>query len=68
MGKPDFFIVDHGSVVLLTASTERAREWVDERLPEDRTSWGSATVVEPRYIVDIVDGICAEGLRVQVLR
>jgi hypothetical protein len=35
-----------------------------EHLPENRTTFGSAVVVEHRYIADIVGGIRADGLEV----
>jgi hypothetical protein len=62
----DFAVANHGSVVILHALTRAAEEWVDEHLPRDAMSWGhSGTVVEPRYIADIVEGITADGLTVR---
>ena len=62
----DFSVANHGSVMILHALTDAARTWVDEHLPRDATTWGhSGTVVEPRYIVDIVEGIRADGLEVR---
>lgn len=61
----DFRVDDHGSILVLTALTDEAREWADEHLPADRMAWGRCgTVVEPRYIGDIVEGIEADGLTV----
>jgi hypothetical protein len=60
--EPDFFVENHGSIFLLRPLTESAREWIEERLPENRMTFGSAVVVEHRYIVDIVRGVQADGL------
>lgn len=65
MGKPDFLVADHGTIFLLTAATEQAREWADQNLPEDRTEFGNAIVVEHRYIGDIVEGAVNDGLTVR---
>lgn len=63
--KPDFRVDNHGSIVILWADSEAAQEWVAEHIPEDAQSWGrNGTVVEPRYIGDIIDGIQADGLNV----
>lgn len=59
----DFLISDHGSIVILTALTEEAEIWVEDHLPEDRLTWGrSGTVIEPRYVGAILDGIANDGL------
>ena len=66
MSTPDFFVANHGSILILHALTATAREWVDENLPSDALTWGvDGTVVEPRYIGDIVDGIRSNGLTVR---
>ena len=60
---PDFAVANHGSILILHALTDAAREWVDEHLPSHAMTWGrNGTVVEPRYIADIVEGIRAAGL------
>jgi hypothetical protein len=33
-------------------------------LPADAQTWGSATVVEPRYVEPILDGMITDGLEV----
>lgn len=59
----DFTLANHGSICILTAVTPAAQAWVDDHLPEDRLSWGRlGTVVEPRYVDAIVEGIVADGL------
>ena len=63
---PDFTVQNEGTIYLLYAQTDAARAWVTEHLPADRQTWGgNGTVVEHRYICDIVDGIRADGLSVR---
>jgi hypothetical protein len=61
----DFIVRNEGSIVLLTPITNVAKEWVEEHLPEDVQHWGTAIVVEPRYIMDILQGIHEDGLGVR---
>lgn len=60
----DFFIANHGSVVILTPMTDNAREWVDERIPVDALGFGRGICIEPRYLDDIIDGITGDGLTI----
>jgi hypothetical protein len=62
----DFAIRNHGSICLLYPLTFYAREWVVDNLPADRMLWGSAVVIEPRYVEDIVIGIKGDGLSINV--
>ncbi len=59
---PDFLVENHGSVFLLQPLTPAADSWVDEHLPEDHITFGSAVCVEHRFIRDIVTGILGDGL------
>lgn len=62
---PDFIIADHGSILILNAISEEAKEWVANHIPDDAQTWGpNGTVVEPRYIGPIIDGIQSEGLSI----
>lgn len=62
---PDFIISDHGSILILNAISEEAKEWASDNLPDDAQTWGPhGTVVEPRYIGPIIDGIQADGLTI----
>jgi hypothetical protein len=63
-GKPrvDYQARDEGTLVLLWAITPEAKAWCDEYLPEDRTRWASATVIEARYWPAIEEGLAADGL------
>ena len=63
--KPDFLFVDHGSICILNALTPGAVLWVAEHLPDDRMTFGpDGTVIEPRYVADIVSGIHADNLTI----
>jgi hypothetical protein len=61
---PDFEVENHQSIFLLRPLTPVAESWIEEFLPEDCTYFGSAVVVEHRYIADIVHGIQNDGLAV----
>jgi hypothetical protein len=60
----DFEIENHQSIFLLRPLTPAAESWIEEFLPQDRMSFGSAVVVEHRYIADIVEGIRNDGFTV----
>ncbi len=61
----DIRIEDHGSIVLLRPCSGRATEWLLEHVDPSATYFGSALVVEPRYVADIVEGAVAAGLVVR---
>ena len=60
----DFIVENHFTIFLLRPLTPAAESWVEEFLPEDRMTFGSAVVIESRYIADIVHGIQNDGLAV----
>jgi hypothetical protein len=61
----DFVFENFGSVCILTAVSDQAKAWVEDHLPEDRMTWGrNGSVIEPRYVDDILSGIVADGLTV----
>ena len=66
--KVDFQIVNHGTLYLLYPNTRRAKQWVKENLPQDHVKYADASVVEPRYIDDILDRIRADDLDFAVSR
>ena len=66
--KVDFQIVNHGTLYLLYPNTRRARQWVKDNLPQDHVKYADASVVEPRYIDDILDGIRGDDLDFAVSR
>ncbi len=61
---PDFEVSCHSSIYIFTPLTLSAREWVAEFLPEDAQQWASGTVVEHRFIADIIQGAQRDGLSV----
>jgi hypothetical protein len=60
----DFTVQNEGSIFLLHPHTQAAQDWVSEHIPADAQRFGSAVVIEHRYICDIVDGIRALSLEV----
>lgn len=61
----DFSVDNQGSISILWAKTEAAEAWVAEHIPEDAQTWGrNGTVIEHRYVRDIVEGIINDGLTV----
>jgi hypothetical protein len=66
--KADFLVVNHGTLYLLYPNTPRAKQWVKENLPQDHMKYADASVVEHRYIGDILDGIQADDLGIAYSR
>lgn len=62
MTAPDVVVIDHGSLVGMTPTSEAAREWMREHIPDDAQRLGRALMVEPRYADAILDGMAADGL------
>lgn len=51
-------VENHGSLYLVRPATDAAREWLEEHT--DGQWFGGALVVEPRYVVDLLDGMADE--------
>ena len=64
--KVDFQVVNHGALYLLIPNTVRAEQWVQDNLPQDHTKYDDASVIEHRYIGDIIDGIRADDLEIAI--
>ena len=64
--KVDFQIVNHGGIYLVYPNTRRAKQWVKDNLPPDHMKYADASVIERRYIGDILDGIQADDLDIAV--
>ena len=60
--KVDFQVINHGTLYLLIPNTPRAKQWVTDNLPRDHTKYNDASVIEHRYIGDIIEGIQADDL------
>jgi len=65
MTKCDLSVTNHGSLFLLTPTSMRGGDWINEHIPEDAMTWGISIVVEHRYITDIIQGAINDGLEVQ---
>jgi hypothetical protein len=61
----DVIISNHGSIMLFALLSERAREWVDENVSENRQFLGGSLAVEPRYAADLAQGMIDAGLVVE---
>jgi len=64
--KADFQVVNHGTLYLQYPNTLRAKEWVEKNLPQDHMKYADASVVEHRYIGDILEGMQADELDIAV--
>jgi len=62
----DFFLENHGSVLLLRPQTVSARIWVDDHIGKGNgfQPYYPIICVEHRFIADIVAGIQNDGLAV----
>ena len=57
----ELHIKDEGSIFLLDAGNEAAEEWLAEHLDPDGMKWGTAYVVEHRFVDTIIEGFEADG-------
>lgn len=64
--KVDFRVVSHGTIYLLYPNTCRARHWVMHNLPHDHLTYADASVIEHRYIGDMIEGIQRDELDITV--
>lgn len=58
----DLMIESHGSLCLVRPYTREGTGWLAETAPDDAQFLGSAMVVEPRYIEDVVIAARTAGL------
>jgi hypothetical protein len=64
--RADFHVVNGGSIFLLHPITREARDWADKNIhAEPWQHFGNAIAVEHRFILDIIEGIKADGLEVK---
>lgn len=54
-------VCDEGSLVLLQPVDDAARAWLAENLDPDGHMFGTAHVVEPRYVAPILEGFQSDG-------
>jgi len=60
----DVQIVNHHSIVLFHLNTPEASQWVEENVSSEAQFFGTALVVEPRYVADLIAGMRRDGLEV----
>lgn len=55
-----------GSIYFLRAVSDAGKAWIEANVEqnEETQHWGGAIVVEHRYIMDIIIGARADGLKV----
>jgi hypothetical protein len=61
----DFTVIHDGSIFLLHPLTRAARDWADKYIDPTAHHFGKAIVVEHHYIIDVIEGIRADGLEVR---
>ena len=62
----DIEFENHGSIFVMFGRSPAGVEWIDEnvQITDETQCWGTAIVVEPRYVADIAEGAIAAGLTV----
>ena len=61
----DVHIVNHGSIILCHLYTPEASAWIEENVAGEAQFFGTALVVEPRYVAALVAGMREDGLEVR---
>jgi hypothetical protein len=64
----DFTVQDDGTICILYPHTPAAKAWVDKNLivnSDETESWGGGIVIEPRYLLNIINDIRQIGLEVR---
>ena len=63
----DVFVADHGSVALVTPMSPAAHQWVEENVHvEPWQRMGASIACEPRCLANLVAGMRADGLVVEL--
>jgi hypothetical protein len=60
----DVHVVNHHSLFLFHIHTPEASSWVEENVCGEAQYFGTARVVEPRYVDALIAGMCGDGLEV----
>jgi len=63
----ELHIKDEGSIFLLDAGNEEAAVWLADHIDPEAMRWGTAYVVEHRYVDDIVQGFESDGGTVNLM-
>ena len=61
----DAQIENHGSLFLVQPLTPAANLWIKANVSDEAIFYGSALVVEPRYVENLAEGMIADGLTVK---
>jgi hypothetical protein len=62
----DVIVSNEGSVFLLNPVTDAGKEWIKENCRTEGWQWlGECLAIEPRYALEIVEGMQGDGLVVQ---
>ena len=61
----DVHIVNHGSIILCHLYTPTAELWVEKNVSAEAQFFGTALVVEPRYVAALIAGMREAGLEVR---
>ena len=63
----DIRVQHEGSLALFHMTSGAGERWVKEHVETEETQyWGGALVVEHRYVHDLIEGMRADGLCVEV--
>ena len=63
--EPDATITNAGTLFQITPHTQAAKDWLRDNVEAEGFMWlGSSLCVEPRYIVDLAQGMFDAGLKV----
>ena len=60
----DVHIINHHSIVLFHLNTREASAWVEENVCGEAQFFGTALVVESRYVATLIAGMREAGLAV----
>jgi hypothetical protein len=60
--RADLAVVNHGSIFTVVPQTKPGHKWLQDTSPEDAQFFGAGMVVEPRYVLDVVEAARAAGL------
>jgi len=59
---PDILVRNEGTVFLFCPLTSRGKEWIDQHVQSDALWFGSALVVEHRFVWGLAQGMRDAGL------
>ena len=50
---------------MLEPLSDDAQNWIEEHIPGDAQYFGNSVAIEHRYVIDVIDGIHADGYTIQ---